>query len=116
MNNNVTFRVNSDADSCGTSLQGYIEGNYQKMVELFGEPIESDGYKVSSEWIFESETGDVVTVYDWKSTNLYDEDLPSIEEFRRFSQCTFHLGSNSSTVVNQFKIWFMNQLTFKIEG
>ena len=78
--------------------------------------IESDEYKVSGEWIFESETGDVVTLYDWKSTDLYDTDLPSVEEFRQESRYDFHVGAKDKMTALMFNEWFMNQITPKIEG
>lgn len=111
-----TFTINNEADPSGTCLQGYLVGNYKKIVEMFGEPIESDGYKVSAEWVFVSEKGDVVTLYDWKSTNLYDDDLPSVEEFRELDQYKFHIGAKDKATALNFQDWFMAQLTPKIGG
>lgn len=116
MTSHVTFRLNSEANVCGTSLQSYMTGNFQKLVELFGEPIESDGCKISGEWIFESENGDVVTLYDWKMTSLYDGDLPSVEEFRALDSYSFHIGAESRLIADQFSSWFMSLITNKIEG
>ena len=107
----TTFKVNPNADACGTSFKGYIEASYSRLVELFGEPQECDGYKESGEWIFESENGDVVTLYDWKQTNLYDEDYPSISEFRSQPKAEFTIGGNDKTVANEFIAWLNAQLS-----
>jgi hypothetical protein len=106
----VTFRLNNDADVCGTCRQSEITASYSRLVELFGEPIESDGYKVSGEWSFESENGDVVTLYDWKSTHLYDCDYPTVSQFRDQSSAEFNIGGTDKTVAAQFKAWLTAQL------
>ena len=86
------FQVDMNADICGTSLKGRITANYAKLVELFGEPQESDGYKVSGEWVFTDDDGNVFTLYDWKETELYDDQLPSVKQFRRLPSATFNVG------------------------
>jgi hypothetical protein len=106
-----TFQVNTEANTCGTCLQTKFVGNYAQLVGMFGEPIESDGYKVSGEWVFESEDGDVITVYDWKETSMYDDHLPSVDQFRSQQQATFHVGGRSRTAANDFVNWLMDQLT-----
>jgi antitoxin component YwqK of YwqJK toxin-antitoxin module len=54
-----------------TCLQGYIVASYDRLVELFGEPTEGDGYKVDAEWIVEFEDGTVATIYNWKNGRNY---------------------------------------------
>ncbi len=78
-----------------TSLVGSVNLVYSEIVSKFGEPITGDEYKISGEWIFEGSSGSVFTLYDWKSTNLYDPGLPSVEEFRscKFKQ-QFNIGGN----------------------
>ena len=58
-------------DQNGTHLQGDIIAEYDKLVDLFGEPTrDTDGYKVDVEWIIKS--GDtVVTIYNWKNGPNY---------------------------------------------
>jgi hypothetical protein len=95
------FRVNPEASVNGTSLAGYFVSSYRVLEAIFGESLESDEYKVSGEWIFENvETGDVYTLYDWKSTNLYASDLPSVEFFRNKKSYEFHIGSNTRSNEN----------------
>lgn len=102
--------LNQNASACGTSLQGEIELNCQKLIALFGVPNESDGCKVSTEWVFESETGEVFTLYDYKETNLYDDGLPTVEEFRALPSYSWHIGALRSDDVESFKEW----LNFKV--
>ena len=93
-------------DAIGTSLKGHITATYVELVAVLGEPEEADGYKASGEWSFvHEETGDVVTLYDWKETNLYSSDYPSVEAFRtRTEPTTFHIGANDYTAASDFKI------------
>jgi predicted dehydrogenase len=74
----VKYKVNQkDTSVNGTSLKGYLETTYDRLVELFGEPKKgsADG-KTTCEWLLEFEDGTVATIHDWKveSTpkNLYN--------------------------------------------
>ena len=45
-----------------------------QLIKTFGNPMSSDGFKVSGEYVFKSATTDeVFTLYDWKYTTLYEE-------------------------------------------
>ena len=105
-----TFTLNENADVCGTSLKLRTTVSYPKLLELFGEPLESDGYKVSGEWIFEDDKGNVITLYDWKSTKLYDPDYPSIAELRADSDVELHIGGNDIAIASTFNTWLQKQL------
>ena len=73
-----SFLVNDeDTSANGTSFMGCITTTYDKLVELFGEPMEgSDDGKTTAEWVIEFEDGEVATIYDWKISstpkNLHD--------------------------------------------
>lgn len=56
----------------GTSLQGYVDIAPAALVRVLGKPDEGDEYKVSGEYAFRNASGVVFTLYDWKSTTLYD--------------------------------------------
>ena len=60
-----------DIEIDGTSLQGYIQVNYDTLVELFGHPDELDGYKVDWEWGLLFDDGTVTTIYNWKNGPNY---------------------------------------------
>ena len=84
----------------GGSLQGYATVSPAKLVEIFGKPSEADGYKVSGQYTFVNpDNGEAFTVYDWKSTNLYDDsEDPSPEEFWASTvPYDFHIGGSGNT-------------------
>lgn len=93
-----------DADINGTSLKGHLRARYSHVVAAFGEPIaEADGYKVSTEWDICFEDGTVATIYDWKSTNLYNQNLPSPEALRLDADSVvgyeWHIGGSDQRAV-----------------
>lgn len=57
----------------GTSLQGYVDVTYQKLVETFGK--ETLGYsgdsKCSAQWNLLAEDGTKITIYDYKTNKKY---------------------------------------------
>lgn len=60
---NISEVYNSEVD--GSSYQGCVIVSYEKLIELFGQPI--DGFeKTQKEWVLEFEDGTYVTIYDWK--------------------------------------------------
>jgi hypothetical protein len=106
--------INDGEFSNGTSRQGDIQVKYKDLVLAFGEPMESDGYKVSGEWVFlNEETGDVFTLYDWKSTSLYNHSLPSVETFRnRDIAMQFNIGGHGSSNLESFKRFLLRQIEY----
>jgi|1_EtaG_2_1085319.scaffolds.fasta_scaffold208720_1 hypothetical protein len=93
------FRLSQDANINGTHRQSEVYVSPAKLVEKFGEPIESDGYKVSGEYVFESDDGmQVFTLYDWKATTLYDPDYgvaPS-DFWARTIPVQFNIGGHTN--------------------
>ena len=80
-----------------------------RLVEVFGKPMESDGYKVSGEYLFVGDNDEVFTVYDWKSTSLYDPDLNSPEQFWSYSSPEyFSVGGKSDP--DSFVTWLLRKL------
>jgi len=91
-------------DVSGTSLKTHVEATYGELVTLLGEPEESDGYKISGEWIVRDKDGNVCTVYDWKRTRLYDFTLPSVEVFRALKYpTTFNIGGHDAFAAENFR-------------
>jgi hypothetical protein len=89
------MKINTEG-LCGTSLIGYITAVYSDLEKALGKPMESDGYKVSGEWVLDDENGGVFTIYDWKSTELYDTGCPTVKNFRAsIKKYRFHIGSNT---------------------
>jgi len=50
----------------GTCGRGTIETTYDKLVELFGEPYQTNCGKTQVEWRIEWSDGIISTIYDWK--------------------------------------------------
>ena len=90
----MNFKVDHTANATGTYLQGKMELKYVDLVRLFGEPVKTTDDKVSVEWTFVNEDGDVVTLYDWKSNDL------SFKESNKHH--VFHIGAKSLSVAWEF--------------
>ena len=73
MGNNFTVsREGRRISANGTSLQGYIDCSYEKLVEIFGEPTDDgDGYKADAEWVIRFEGEIVATIYNYKDGQNY---------------------------------------------
>lgn len=84
-------------ECCGTHLQGGVRTDYSTLVSKFGQPHESDGYKVDAEWDVEFADGKVATIYNYKTgTNYLGVDGKPVEEIT-----TWHIGGLSSIVVER---------------
>ena len=74
----------------GTSLMGYVETNYDRLVAVFGEPTYlGRGDKVTAEWVLEFDDGTVATVYDWK-----EDETP-------MGQYEWHIGGHRRSAVDR---------------
>ena len=103
-------RINDYSRSSGSSLQSGVSIAPWRVVELFGNPDPSDGNKTSMEWLFEDEEGEVVTLYDWKSTSLYSPELPNPEVLKcSVHPHTFHVGSDNYDAAMKFVDWLLVQ-------
>lgn len=99
----------------GTSLKNYFCASYKELEELLGKPnSEGDQCKVSTEWVFkETDTGEIVTLYDYKETNLYSREMPSVEEFRSRNQYDWHIGAKEERTAKEFIRWLETYFTTK---
>lgn len=89
------YTLRTDNFATGTSLVHHIKASYLELFELFGEPQECDGEKISGRWLFEDSHGNIFTVYDWKKTSLYLDKGPSVEKFRNSGNvCEFNIGGH----------------------
>ena len=72
----------------GTSLKGYIETTYEQLESVFGEPMygpnDTDGDKITCEWLITFQDGTVATIYDWKV-----DETP-------FDLYSWHIGGNNN--------------------
>lgn len=84
----LTFtQLTNSSSISGTSLQGYIECDYETLCRVFGkETSDGDGYKVDVEWDLEFSDGVVATIYNWKNGKNYcDEDGLEIDEITEWN-------------------------------
>ena len=104
------FRLNNDASVNGTCRQSEIMAAPTRLIELFGQPVECDGYKVSGEYVFEDDEGNVFTLYDWKYTTLYSPEYgihPSVF-WAQTTPVQFNVGGHGSA--SKFVSWLKAQL------
>lgn len=81
----------------GTVRSGFVVTSYAALVSLFGQPSpeNADQYKTSTEWHLKSEAGDIVTIYDWKATELYDPNGYMVEVLRGLPSFSWSIGAHS---------------------
>lgn len=84
----------------GSHLIGTITAKYQELVDLFGQPHGSDGYKSDAEWNVRFEDGTVAAIYNWKDGKNYcgEQGIPT-------EQIThWHIGGVSSAATDRVQI------------
>jgi hypothetical protein len=71
----------SIAAGVGTSLCGEIRVPYARLVELFGEPSDGDGYKTDAQWTLRISGNVIATIYNYKDGPNYigDRGTPVVE-------------------------------------
>jgi hypothetical protein len=86
--------VRSKSPSCEGGLVEYLSCSFEELRKVFGEPDPGcDNEKISTEWtVLDTQTGKKFVIYDWKETNLYDDELHSVEEFRALPNHVWHIG------------------------
>ena len=95
----------------GTSLQSYIAVKPVALLWVFGKPLPSDGYKVSGEYIFKHRSGEVITLYDWKHTTLYEDGIIEPNKFWTSpSNYVFHIGAKGMEYINDFQDWLLSEI------
>jgi hypothetical protein len=109
----MTFKLKPNHGQ-GSSLKGYAVLVPSKLVAVFGKPGDSDSYKVSGQYRFETPNGGLITLYDWKSTSLYDPDYPDPEEIWSSDKpFEFNVGGDSDgkAQFEEFLLWIEAQLS-----
>ena len=86
--------TNAQFDINGTSLQGFVNTTFAKLVKVFGAPTygpddaSGDG-KVTCEWCLKYDNDTIVTIYDYK-----EKATPMVEY-------SWHIGGTSIDAVNR---------------
>jgi len=95
----------------GTCLQTTVLASYKQLEKLFGFPnCEGDEYKVSTEWNLVSEDGKVVTLYDYKRTDLYSSGYPTVDEFRSLPVYEWHIGGKGLTEALELRDFILHSI------
>jgi len=103
------FKLSEKSEN-GGYLQLHVTAGFNKLVEILGEPnSEGDNYKVSTMWLVEDENGSVCTIYDYKETNLYDNDQISVDEFRNQPEYKWHIGGNDQVIAEKLRTYIMSK-------
>jgi hypothetical protein len=79
----------------GTSLKGYVNTTFNKLVEAFGQPCfnnpPSQWDKVTTEWKLKFPCDTVATIYNWKNYGFHPEPYENYE---------WHIGGYTSDAVD----------------
>lgn len=97
----MTFQTHNEigVSITGTSLQGYIDAKYWRLVHAFGNPFDGDGYKTDAEWAIQFDDGVIATIYNYKNgRNYLGEDGLSPQEIDHW-----HVGGHSKEAVARVK-------------
>jgi hypothetical protein len=114
----TTFRLvdGKSYDLNGITIMGEVEVVPADVVRCFGKPSPGDGYKISGEFVFTNDRGEVFVLHDWLSTKLYyGEGLSPVE----FWALTLPQELNISSLdlnTTQFANWLQEQLRPLADG
>src|SRR5258708_30261478 len=110
----AVFQLNPKGRIDGTHNIGEIRLIPRQLIEKFGQPEKCDEYKVSGQYRFVDDSGRTYTLYDWKSTSLYNDgandgvesEFPTPEEFWAGEDpYNFQIGGTDDCDVGAFKVW-----------
>jgi len=105
-------RSNFLKESSYTFLRGEVSLKPWKLLEVFGYPNIADFYKTTGQYMFVNrEKNHLFTLYDWKATKLYDEEVyvaPEAIWFNEDDEMTFHVGGNDEA--EEFIAWLKKKL------
>jgi hypothetical protein len=104
------FLLSSSADTAGITTMGELEVSPSQIVRRFGPPQPDDGYKVSGQYVFTDENGEVFVVHGWKATSLWDPTFPMPAEYWASEEPDEISTSSRDGDINNFQNWFVQQL------
>lgn len=103
----VNDKENINKFTAGTSKIGNVDLIPNKIVLKFGNPIIGDGWKVSGQYVFETNKKEPITLYEWKWTTSYDKSNPfSPKGFWMLDKpIKFSVGGHSKSNFYDFEQW-----------
>jgi hypothetical protein len=105
---------NKKSSMVGSSLKGYITASHDELVSVFGLPKDVDGDKVSTQWIVQAGNTQY-SIYDYKETNVYDDRLPSVEQFRARASYEWHIGGFDNKHIADLAEFISEKIGRKVE-
>jgi hypothetical protein len=113
----MTFSLERSADVGNTSRVASVRASYRALRNALGPPhheeVDEEGAASTSQWILrEKGTGEVVTIYDWKATRLYDPQsrLPTLAAFRAKPSVEWSVGARNAVVGKRFASWIRSRI------
>ena len=85
-----TYRI-----KIGTSYKAAIIASYEDLVSTFGQPMKGDDVKIEAEWIIRLPNNRIATIYNYKNSRCWSDELPEITQVRGW-----HIGGHKSDVVD----------------
>ena len=103
-------KLNNLNDTYGLSHKADIQLVPSQLIETFGNPLTSDEYKVSGEYVFKNKKDNTVfTLYDWKYTSLYDSSGLTPDKFWKLEKPVwFNIGGKCYP--GDFETWIKKQI------
>lgn len=106
------WRHSKKLDTAGAFLQAEVMLTPKYLALAYGAPDSGDGLRVSGEYAFVSDAGEVFTVHDYKSTTIWDADtnLPTPEAFWSSDEpVELSIGGYEGSDVEAFVAWLEKQ-------
>jgi len=105
------FTLSPHASTAETTRRSRLHIAPRDLVERFGLPLPGSGdRKISGSYTFTDLRGDVITMYDWKATALYDgrseADLPTVKTFWASKEpAEFCVAARGTVDIRAFARW-----------
>jgi len=115
MKDRPRFVRKSDGPTCG-GLIGEFVASYADLRKIFGPPRRIDftrsGGKVTTSWyVHDNKLNCTFEIYDYKETNRYDRNLPSIRRFRAQPEYMWHIGATHQNIDVSALIEFVKSMS-----
>jgi hypothetical protein len=103
-------KLNNLDDTYGLCHKSDVQLIPSQLIETFGNPLTSDEYKVSGEYVFKNKKdGTIFTLYDWKYTSLYDSSGLTPDKFWKLEKPVwFNIGGKCYP--GDFESWIKKQI------
>lgn len=111
--NREAWFSNPNADMNMSSLKGYIVASYAELKSVFGPAMNGDD-KVSTQWTVQG-PGVVLSIYDYKETNTYEDYLPSVRSFRQRPSYDWHIGGFGTVGIRDLAEFLSSKLGRTVE-